>query len=183
MSLLLLRLSGLTKWKQFIQHNMSIYFLASNERMKERKQILPSVAFFNCHFTVLLFEHFSVRVVGDLSEHWTYYTACNHNRCSKCPPTTWTHPSQQHQPYFHKLSVHCPCQMITIIQSDINEETSSLGNGRKSENMLFTFSAPNDLPHNLLKHCNRVWITLYIILVSFHRKHDCHKSLIWDLMV
>jgi hypothetical protein len=42
-------------------------------------------------------------------------------------------------------------QKSAIIQNDNNAEALSRGNGNESENMLFAFSAPNDLPNNLLR--------------------------------
>jgi hypothetical protein len=63
--------------------------------------------------------------------------------------SAWTHASQRRRQ-------HSPCQTITIIQSDINGKTSSVGNDCESEkkkgHLQFTLSAPNGLPNNVLKY-------------------------------
>jgi hypothetical protein len=48
---------------------------------------------------------------------------------------------------------------MTIIHSDINVKTLSLGHGGKFEKKkkLFIFSAPKDLPQNLLEYFTRVF--------------------------
>jgi hypothetical protein len=77
---------------------------------------------------------------GVLPAHCMYKTVHNHNRCLKCPPSTWIHASQWRWLYFHKCSVRSPCRMITIIQSDINVKTSWLRNSGESEkNIIYIF--------------------------------------------
>jgi hypothetical protein len=103
---------------------------------KERKHILPFVAFYNCHFRALLFEYFSVCVVGTCQTcYWSY--------CLSLITVL------QLSVLLQTLSI----QPHQIIQRDISIKTSSLGNGGESEKVLLTFSVPNDLPNNLLKYC------------------------------
>jgi hypothetical protein len=63
--------------------------------LKERKEILPFVAFFNHYFRAFNFEYFSVHVVGTCQ--CTECIVHNQNRCLKYPPSTWTHASQWRQ--------------------------------------------------------------------------------------
>jgi hypothetical protein len=70
--------------------------------------------------------------------------------------------------YKLKLSHYTPRRRLggeevqILLASDINVKTSSLENGDESKEKLFIFSAPNNLPNNLLKYCTRA-LNHYII--------------------
>jgi hypothetical protein len=109
---------------QFLQHYMPIDFLVYNERNRDKgkgNKSLSFVAHLNRLFRVYLFlrVYFSVRVVGlvrlvtgtTVRVWWLCFNSL----------------------YFHELSARSPRQIITIIQSNINTQTSPLGKCGRSE--------------------------------------------------
>jgi hypothetical protein len=105
--------SFFTKWKLLFLTCYAKYV----SYFQWKKEILPFLEFFNCHFRVLLLSiYFLIVLWGPVN-------------CYYCPTVL----TVLQLLYFHEHLVRNPLQKITTMQSGINVKMSSHGNDNESE--------------------------------------------------
>jgi hypothetical protein len=148
MSLLLLWFSIFTI--ETINFNATCQLIFLFEMKKGRKKENSALcSTFNRHFSVLLSEYISVRVMGTCQTFYRHY----------CPSLIT---ALQLSVLFHELSARSSRQTITIIKSDINVNTSSGGNSGVSEKKSYlNFLLHTISPTASLSIVLQLWIALY----------------------